>query len=155
MQTQTNLLSSSEIASLKAELRNYYITSVCLTIMVIGFMHALIFIKFDQWTVPKYEALVLTGLLAIAWLLSNIFIKPLRLEIEQGSKVVELFPIEDKFHYIDRDFEDASAYTKYVVVVGGKKYIVSEEVYLKAEIAGLLAIHKSLIREKILKIEIP
>jgi hypothetical protein len=154
MQAHTLPLEANEIHSLNVELRNYYITSVCASILVIAFIHALFYTKFGQFTFPKYEPIVLTAMIALAGFISNKMIKPLRNEIQTGNKIIEYLIVESKYDFNDKDNKDSSPYTKYVIVANGKKFVVPEVEYKKAEFSDYLAIHRSPIRGKIIKIEI-
>lgn len=154
MQAQTLPLEANEIHTLIVELRNYYITSVCASILVIAFIHALFYIKFGQFTFPKYKPIVLTTMFALAGFISNKMIKPLRDEIQTGNKTIEYLIVESKYDFIDKDNQDSSPYIKYVIVANGKKFVVPGAEYKKAEFSDYLAIHKSPIRGKTIKIEI-
>lgn len=154
MQAQYHPLTTDEIHSLKVELRNYYITSVCASILVIAFIHALFYVKFGQFTFPKYEAIALIAMITLAGFISNQLIKPLRDEIKTGSKTIDYLTIERKYDFIDKDNQYSSPYKKFVIVANGKKLVVPESEYEKAELSDFLAIHRSTIREKIIKIEI-
>ncbi|MFN8256292.1 MAG: hypothetical protein U0W24_11415 [Bacteroidales bacterium] len=169
-------LSLEEYASLKKELRSQYITSISLSLLVIGLLHCMFYIKFGQFTFPKYEILILATMLLISGFLTMKFAQPLRQEIELGFKIIEKTNIENKYCYDGREIldtpsvlltryydrlpendknkgKDKTLVKRYIIVAGGKKYFADKKVFEKAQISGLLSIHLSPLRFKILRLE--
>lgn len=122
--------------------------------MLFVLVHLLIFINTQKWIIPNYELLVDLGLSLIIFVLTKYLTKDLRKEIELGTKIIENKLIENKVEYVDKQDRFSSEYTKYEIVAEGDKFIVNKDEYQKAELNDNLAIHKTSIREKIIRTEI-
>lgn len=122
--------------------------------MLFVLAHLLIFINTGSWIIPDYELLVDLGLILIMYALTKYLTKDLKKEIELGNKIVENKLIENKIEYLDKQDRFSSEYTKYEIVAEGDKFIVNKDEYQKAEFKDYLAIHKTSIREKIIRTEI-
>lgn len=148
------LLSEEELNSIKKELRSANYTGIISLLMLFVLVHLLIFINTQKWIIPNYELLVDLGLSLIIFVLTKYLTKDLRKEIELGTKIIENKLIENKVEYVDKQDRFSSEYTKYEIVAEGDKFIVNKDEYQKAELNDNLAIHKTSIREKIIRTEI-
>ncbi len=154
MLDKTELLTTEELNSLKKELRSNYFTGVTFFFMVYLLTHLLYFASSEKWIIPKFELFVMFGILCTTLLLTFIFSRQLRKEIETGTKIIEYKTIEDKHFFTDRQDRLSKEFTKYVIIASGKRFIVTEELYKKAEISDYLLVHKTIEREIELKLEI-
>ncbi|MBP1677214.1 MAG: hypothetical protein H6Q20_1773 [Bacteroidetes bacterium] len=151
---KTELLTTEELNSLKKELRSNYFTGVTFFVMVYMLTHLLFFVNTEKWIIPRFELLVMFGILFTTLLLTFILSRQLRKEIENGTKIIEYKIIEDKHSYTDRQDRLSKEFIKYVIIASGKKFTVTEELYKKAEISDYLLLHKTTEREIELKLEI-
>jgi hypothetical protein len=154
MDNKKDLLSKEESLDLEKELRLSNFTSVIVYLVLFLLMHLLIYAKTNRWTIPNLEILLIIGLLIVTYFLSKYFTRELRREIQDGYKTIEFKPIENKYDFMDKQDRFSLELKKYVIVAKGKKYVVTEEEYKKAEISDYLAVHLTPLREKSIKIEI-
>lgn len=118
------------------------------------FLHLMIYIKTDKWTIPDFEILVIIGSVTVLYFATFFFTRELRDEIQDGLKIIEFKTIEEKYDFMDKQDRLSVEYKKFVIIAGGQKYIVTEEQYNQAEISDYLTLHLTPKREKTLKIEI-
>jgi hypothetical protein len=154
MKTKTEILSKLETDSLKKELLSIYLTFFIIFLMLIFLIHLFALAKYDKWIIPHYEILILLFVGAICYIMTIFITRPLRIEIQNGQKIVEYRTIEDKCDFIDKQDRFSSEYRKYVIIADKNKFIVTEEQYSNAQINDLLVVHITPLREERLKIEI-
>lgn len=154
MLDKTELLTTEELNLLKKELRSNYFTGVSFFFMVYILTHLLYFASSEKWIIPRFELLVMFGILCTTLLLTFIFSRQLRKEIETGTKIIEYKTIENKHFFTDRQDRLSKKFTKYVIIASGMRFIVTEELYKKAMISDYLLVHKTTEREIELKLEI-
>jgi len=151
MNNQIKKLSIEELVSIKKELRSNYITSFLICTMILTIIHLYIFLSFDSWLLPDFGVLLDLGMLTIVFLLTRLLSNNIKKEIIIGKKKIEFLKIERKYNYQDRDDRYSPEYTKYVLNANGKKFVVTEEQYLTADISDYIEVHKSFVREIELK----
>jgi hypothetical protein len=151
MRRQVKNLSSEEQASIRKELRSRYITAFLIGIMILIIIHLFMFIGSDNLYLPNKGVLIDLGIILIIILITRVFVNNLKKEIDIGKKKIDFLEIDEKYKYQDRDGMYSPEYTKYVLKAKGKKFIVTEEEYLAADISDYIEVHKSYIREIELK----
>ena len=154
MLDKTELLTTEELNSLKKELRSNYFIGMTFFFMVYMLTHLLFYANTEKWIIPRFELLIAFGILFTTLLLTFIFSRQLRKEIEAGTKIIEYKTIVDKHTYIDRQDRLSKEFTKYVIIASGKRFTVTEELYKTADISDYLLVHKTTEREIELKLEI-
>ncbi|QQS51220.1 MAG: hypothetical protein IPM71_00405 [Bacteroidota bacterium] len=154
MDSRIDNLTSEERIELEKELRLNYITSATLFMMIIVLIQIFKLADSGLWNISALEILITFGLSLIVFVITHILTKQLRDDIHRGQKIIEFRIIENKFEYLDRQDRLSPEVKKYVVVADGEKYEISEKQYEVAEKTDLIAIHKTITREKRLKIEI-
>lgn len=154
MKTKTERLSNEELFSLNRELRSNYFTAISAYLMILILIHILIYISYNQWTIPEYEIILVVSFTLLIFLLTKSFTRDLRSEIAKGEKKIEIYIVDKKYEYIDKDGLYSSEFTKFIIIAEGKRFVVKEEQYTDAKISDCLVVHKSLLREIVLKTEI-
>jgi hypothetical protein len=154
MRDKTELFTVEEFNLLKKELRSNYFTGLTSFLIIYILTHLLYFLSFQKWIIPRFELLVFFGILFTTLLLTFILSRQLRAEIKMGTKTVEYKIIEDKHFFRDKQDRLSQEFTKYVIIASGEKFIVTEELYKKAEISDYLLVHKTPEREIELKLEV-
>jgi hypothetical protein len=154
MLDKTELLTTEELNFLKKELRSNYFTGMTFFFMIYMLTHLLFYLNIEKWIIPRFELLIVFGILFTTLLLTFILSRQLRNEIETGTKIIEFKTIEDKHSYIDRQDRLSKEFTKYVIIASGERFIVTEELYKTADISDYLLVHKTTEREIELKLEI-
>jgi hypothetical protein len=75
-------------------------------------------------------------------------------EIQKGIKIIEYLPFSEKYSQIDKQDKFSKEHTKYVIIGENKKFVVTKEQFDRAESGDYIMVHKTPIRNSILKIEI-
>jgi len=154
MDRKTDILSVNELHELKKELRTSYFTSLTMLAMLLIFLHLILFLKTERWTIPSFEILVLIGSATIFYFATRYFTREIRDEIQGGYKIIEHKQIERKYDFMDKQDRLSSEFRKFIIIAGGQEFVVTEEQYKKAEVSDILAIYLTPKREKRIKIEI-
>ena len=154
MLAKTELLTTEELNSLKKELRSNYFIGVTFFLMVYMLIHIFFYANTEQWIIPRFELFIALGVLFTILLLTFILSRPLRNEIDAGTKIIEYKTIENKYSYVDRQDKFSKEFTKYLIIASGNKFTVTEELFIKADVSDYLLVHKTTEREIELKLEI-
>ena len=153
MKNKTDTLTKEELGSLKKQLKSSYIIPVTTFLTFYFVIHALVYNAKETLIIPKYELVLIIGLLTITYFLKRSLTKSLIKEIQKGIKIIEYFPFSEKYSQIDQD-KFSKEHTKYVVIGENKKFVVTKEQFDRAESGDYIMVHKTPIRNSILKIEI-
>ncbi len=97
MKTRTEPFTPEEVLSIKKELRNSYLTDLTIFLMLYILFHLVYFAKTEKWILPNFEPLILFFLIAITYILTKLFNRKLRCEIQTGNKLIEYKTVENKF----------------------------------------------------------
>jgi hypothetical protein len=154
MREKTDKLTIIELKDLKKRLRSNYFTGAMGFFMAYFFFHIIYLAGTGNWFVPKFEILVILGLLISILLITYFLSRELSSEIKTGLKIIEYKIIENKLSYLDKQDRLSVVKTNFVIIAENKRFIVSEDFYKKAEISDLLLIHQTPIRKEELKLEI-
>lgn len=154
MREESEILTIEELKDLKKRLRSNYFTGSIGFLMAYFLFHIIYLSGTGKWLLPKFEILVILGLLVSILLITYFLSWELKSEIKSGLKIIEYKIIEDKLSYLDKQDRLSSVKTNYAIIAENKRYIVSEEIYKKAEISDYLLIHQTPIRKEELKLEI-
>jgi len=117
-------------------------------------IQALIYSRADSFEILKLEISVISGTVILTYFLANYFTRELRTEIKDGRKIILYKLIEEKQDFMDRQDRFSPEVKKYVILAGGKKDLVTEEQYKKAEVSDYLVVHLTPKRELTIKTEI-
>lgn len=154
MNEKTEVLTTKELNDLKKQLSSNYFTGLVIFIMIYFLYHIIYLAGTGKWLIPRFEMLIFLGFLLFILSITYYLSKELKSEITSGLKIIVFKTIENKRTYMDKQDRLSFVKTIYVIIADNKKYLVSEELYKKAEISDFLLIHKTPIREEELKIEI-
>jgi hypothetical protein len=154
MKNKTDRLTQEELGSLKKELRSSYIIPVTIFLSVYIMIHALVYNGREILIIPKFESVLIIGLLLIAYFLKRGLTRALTKEIQEGVKTVEYLPFGEKYSQTDKQDRFSKEYTKYVIIGDNKKFVVTKEQFDRAESGDYIMIHKTPVRGRMLKMEI-
>ena len=114
----------------------------------------LLFVSTNKWIIDEFEIPLNLILITLFYFATKQASRKIKKEIELGEKIVEYKIIEEKYDHLDRQDRFSDAYKKYIIIAERERFVVTEEQYNKAEISNFLAVHKTPVREMILKTEI-
>jgi hypothetical protein len=154
MKNETDRLTQEELSSLKRELRSSYIIPVTVFLSFYIVIHALVYNAREILIIPKYELVLVLCLLTITYFLKRNLTRTLTEEIQKGTKTIEYLAFSEKYSQIDKQDRFSKEQIKYVVIGDNKKFIVTKELFDSAEPGDYIMVHKTPVREKMLKIEI-
>lgn len=154
MDNKSDILTTEELLDLKKELRSSYLTALTGFLIVMTIIHSLIYIRSDNFEIPKLEIFIIIVTVILTYFLTKYFTRELRSEISDGRKMIVFKKIEDKSEFMDKQDRFSSEFKKYIIFADGQKYVVSEDLYKKAEISDYLAVHMTPLRELTIKTEI-
>jgi hypothetical protein len=154
MKNKTDRFTQEELSSLKKELNSSYIIPVTTFLSVYFVIHALVYNGREILIIPKYELILIIGLLTITYFLRRGLTKSLTKEIQEGIKIIEYLPFAEKYNQIDKQNRFSKEHTKYVIIGENKKFVVTKEQFDRAESGDFIMIHKTPVRGRMLKIEI-
>lgn len=154
MENKTDTLTKEELGSLKKQLKSSYIIPVTTFLTFYFVIHALVYNAREILIIPKYELVLIIGLLTITYFLKRSLDKSLTKEIQKGIKIIEYLPFSEKYSQIDKQDKFSKEHTKYVIIGENKKFVVTKEQFDRAESGDYIMVHKTPIRNSILKIEI-
>jgi hypothetical protein len=154
MYNKSDILSDQELIYLKKELRLSYFTWILGFLILTLIIQALIYSRSDSFEILKLEISVISGTVILTYFFANYFTRELRTEIKDGRKIILYKLIEEKQDFMDRQDRFSPEVRKYVILAGGKKYLVTEEQYKKAEVSDYLVVHLTPKRELTIKTEI-
>jgi len=154
MSNKSDNLSDQELIYLKKELRLSYFTWMLAFLILMFIIQVLIYARTDSFEILKLEILVISGTVILTYFLTNYFTRELRTEIRDGRKIIVFKLIAEKYDFMDKQDRFSPEVKKYVILAGGQKYVVTEELYKKAEVSDYLAVHMTPLRELTIKTEI-
>jgi hypothetical protein len=154
MKNEIDRLTQDELDSLKKELMSSYIIPLTTFLSVYFLIHALVYNAKEVFIIPKYELVLIIGLLIITYFLKRGLSKSLTREIQKGIKIIEYLPFCEKYSQIYKEDRFSKEHTKYVIIGENKKFVVTKEQFDRAESGDYIMVHKTPIRERMLKIEI-
>ena len=154
MKSRTEILNQEERVNLKKELRSIYLISLLLFLMLLFIFRMLLFVSTNKWIIDEFEIPLNLILITLFYFATKQASRKIKKEIELGEKIVEYKIIEEKYDHLDRQDRFSDAYKKYIIIAERERFVVTEEQYNKAEISNFIAVHKTPVREMILKTEI-
>jgi hypothetical protein len=154
MNNKSDILSDQELIYLKKELRLSYFTALTGFLIVMTIIQVLIYVRSDSFDILKLEILVIAATVILTYFVTNYFTRELRTEIRDGRKIIVFKLIAEKYDFMDKQDRFSPEVKKHVILAGGQKYVVTEELYKKAKVSNYLAVHMTPLRELTIKTEI-
>jgi hypothetical protein len=153
MKETIKYLDESDYEELRKTLKSNYVTisSVGLAVFLVLFLYYL------TWTnkLPTgYLPILIIVFLILIIRITRLFTKNLRLDIEQGQKIINEYVIEQKDSYLDKGPGIGGWNTKYFFVSGLRKIVINKELYDNAEIGDSILEHLAPKSQEFIKYEI-
>jgi len=154
MKKYLSTLSDIELIKLKRDLKQKYVTAG-LSILAVGILIHVILLSGDykEKTIIMSEFFFLIASVFII-LLTIYLSKDLKSDINEGSKTLVEFHIENKGYYEDDEPGIGGSVTRYFILSEGEKIIVDKILFDKAEKGDTLIRHFSTNELEFLKYEI-
>jgi hypothetical protein len=154
MRKYITTLSDSELIKLKRTLKHKYLI-VGLSILSIGILIHLILLSGDyqEKTIIISESFFFTASIFII-LLTSFLSKDLKSDINESSKTILEFPIDNKGYYEDDEPGIGGETIRYFILSEDNKFVIDKTLFDKAEKGDTLIKHLSTYGQEFLKYEI-
>ncbi len=153
-ETRTEKLSDTELLELEKELKGSRNIALVFFLTLLFGIHIAIFAITENWSIRGSEVLLFVLLFLIVMILNWLVTRKLREEILAGEKIISWLPVTEKYSYLDRQDLYSMVVVKYAVIAGGEKFLLQEAQYNLVDLDDFIEIHRTPIRNVVLKIEV-